>query len=68
MKTGQAIRDAISPEDLIKFSDWQKQRLEIDEYLGLGGNAIEHFKIVFAVLAPLLGAVLSTMIGSGDKG
>jgi proteasome-associated ATPase len=45
----QAIRDAIlspRPEDLTGLSDWQKQRSEIEGYLGIGGDSIDNLKVV----------------------
>jgi len=68
-ESGRAIRDTFisaAPPSMSDFSEWRKKQLEVESFLGIEGGAADTVKLALAVLSPLIGAVLSTMIG--EKG
>jgi hypothetical protein len=70
-RAGQTIRDSIVPPvapSIDNFSDWQKKRQEVEAHLGIGPNAFDSLKLALAILAPLLGGILSMLISGVDKG
>ena len=62
--TGEGLLDVLAPpepDSVDTISQWQSRRKSVMDFLGLETQAFESFRIIFAILAPLLSAVLASL-------
>ena len=68
LEVGGKIRDELAPmpndHEGTGIPDWQTKKNSVNQLLGIEAGSLENLKTALSTLAPLIGSILSVVVGN----